>query len=620
MLLQAGWNLSFISSRVSDMSEVSVVDTALHGTLGLWSSILPPQTRWIADLYSYAARSGHCRLIASVCRTFGIGLVQIRLPQLIAGCAALWLLAWLTIDQRMPFLVSMGLLGYGFSFFFYRTIVSAREEAFVLLAICLNAAWLLRPRSRLFSVFCGCAAMAAFAFHPNAIFLEVALPACFLFHYRRQMEQYAFPGLWWLVGASIGIQYVLHVMDWDRALLYFLVPHFSLGFTTIPPIVRFFRDPIHLFFYPFAAMGSPEACVNPWQRDMVGCLVAGIVSQLRRYSKLSEPARALLLLGGTIFIVWATVSCSPTHFYQIYFLPFFLIQTLLFVHETWSGRFQIDAYDWILLVFAQVLLHQAYLPTSEMGVASLLAIGLLPGVLFLSARPLILLSGLLLTSLVCNPEFLVIMPHTLRYLFSYRPWYAVGITLSTCFFLLANRYPRIILPKNFRAMTRFSFGALIVSVLFANAITDLKVFRQTAQEAHFSSHDLQRLALLRHEQRLIGPMALYVYEPTIAFQAHEALFHSQALYNLRFDYVVKSMARFRPSMILLPSASWPDLQIVMAQNPGLVKQWSREPVLDCPLGSFVPVRIAFDRDALRTWSRDFGVIRAQKVKYDRSNR
>src|SRR5579862_6760140 len=87
--LLVGWNYFWIESRVIGFDETAIIDTALHGTLGHWSALLPPETRIVSDMDSHATRSGHCRMMEYLCHIFGIGVVQIRLPGLIAGCAAL---------------------------------------------------------------------------------------------------------------------------------------------------------------------------------------------------------------------------------------------------------------------------------------------------------------------------------------------------------------------------------------------------------------------------------------------------------------------------------------------------------------------------------------------------
>jgi hypothetical protein len=605
--LQALWALSAITLRPVEFDEVSIVDTALHGGLESWRRILPQEVRVLSDQMSHATKGGHGQIIKWVCRNFGVGVLQVRIPQVIAGLASLWILLWIALRYRLPLLVGYGLIASGFSFPFFYILISARQESFVLLAACLQAAWLLgRQRSRWLSGIMGFVAMTSISFHPAALFIVLAVPMTFLGLYRRELDQRA-AAVWWIVGMMIGLQVVFAVVDWDRALLYLYAAASPQAASAHPPLLRFWSSPLSLLFHPFDLLDRPDDIITTWYHAALGCLFAGVLCQWRRRRDLTVSEYGLLFFSTIIFLNWALLSCSETAAYLVYFLFLFLMEMLFFLHGVWTNRFRLDASDVIIFGVIQLLMHQNYMSYREMAGVSVILIGVLPGLLRLPWK--VLRWAVFSAALVFlhAPDFPVILLTYLKLNFYQHPLLTsaiIGLIGVLCYLISA---PDTEGNHWVRAKPRL-FGALVISVWILHIGMDRAPLGSSRPTARMPEPTQGPWASYRAERRLVGPQILVIDEPSMALQAIEALTVSRQYYGLRIDYVVKSLAAYRPSLIVCSQYEWQELRRFITNHPAYFESVICEPDIITPQAAYIPVRIRFNRKAVQRSGRDFGVL------------
>lgn len=569
--LLCGAHLATLKTPMPDSDEPAFADFALHGELSHYKELLPPGQRIFLDGYGFGLSPGQMAVLRASLTRLGVGLFQLRLPSLACGLASLGLLLWLSVRLEASWWCRLALLLFGASVDFFLSTHNARSESMVMLVMVLNMAWLLLEGGRATALLAGLLATAAFLLHPQAVLFWISFPILAWVKEGRSLPRSA-RYYWWATGAAAGLVVILYSVDVDQFSRYLQLQTivYRSAFVSPPALIRYHWNPA-------AALNGELALFfrvlswGPWHSWLLGGMLTAACLQLRRFRDLPPNDRLVLVAALSLVVAHGFLRASATINYVLIFYPWWVWLFAQTAYRLHKGTLALDAADWFIA--ACVLLMIAF-KSGDAAAAALfaaLAIRLAAEYRAKPAANAVFWLGFLALLFFGLGSALPGFAGLWRPLLFRSPLLAAGLALLP-WVVLAVGPGGAVSVRETALDSRKVMAGLLVAVFCLDYSSELT--RNYSRVKWTRAHQVlvDRFAELRDEPRIVGPMILWLYEPTLRLQCLDNVLMTWPRLE-SFD-PLPAMTAYRPSLILWPRADVPRL---MALSRRLRPRWTLTP-------------------------------------------
>lgn len=524
-----------------------LADYAMHGRVLMKAFLHPPGLSYRYKNDDFGDKTGLLWVLRQSMERFGIGIVPLRIPALIASQAALLILLWAARRTRLPNACLISLLLFGTTHLFFMTTHSARPEAELFLATAANFAWLILEGGRLASLLVGFLATIVLIFHPGAIFLCASMPLLII---SKGKQGWISPAsAWWLIGALAGGLIAINNFDITQAVVSLRLDYFLVGSSHVKPmpLLAWKTDLMGMLMHLLSLLGRPLifSPVNHCDHLFFYCAMIAIVWQIRRWRSLSPPNRSLLLFTVVYLTAYGLLTGSENGLYNLYLHPWLWLNAFLVATALWKREMALDSNDYVLATAMLAVLLSLFSDVRAMFIVDVLLLRILTGHREKKVFNILLIG--IFAVFVLNFDWLIQTAFYMRYLVQFRPWFLMSIL--TVPWLATKVSPRGLELRQFNIglPARLIAAAFAILVCF-RLVIDLRSNISEIQNSRSSSFQML-LSKLRRQTRIIGPGELWLYAPMIPFQDTDEIFNCK---RFRFPVnLAERFMRYRPSYILI---------------------------------------------------------------------
>jgi hypothetical protein len=424
----------------------------------------------------------------------------------------------------------------------------------------------------------GALAALAATFHLAAVLLFAVI---FLLMARTGRELSREPRYaWYALGFLLGAPAALELMDADSLGRYF----------------QFFKD-IDLNAASVAGRGGDVWTIgeNLFVRLVPGTqspmfaagLIVAFLWRARRYRELSEVERTFLWIGGGFWAAYVGLSPKSQAAYLLYSLPWLYVIFFHVLDDLRRGKLRPDPTDFLLAACAGAA---CFVSRPHFGAL------FLGGSIFF-VRLLIAGRAAPLRHVAAATGFLVLLVWHRGDAFAQIGYLAAYLSENRLpFLLLALLWPFVlrITPGGIalrgitEPQTALVAGALLIAGTFQSAAAGARLISRSRAAAQCGEECRKTLSRLRGQERVLAPMALWLYAPDARFQDAEILFHGSRLVPMR---PLQFITDYDPTMILLDETQWEKLQTLAEASRSHRVEVRIDRPLPSPLGTLYEGRV-----------------------------
>jgi hypothetical protein len=574
----------FIEHPIATMDEAAFVDYALHGKVLRWLAAFPPRSRFLGDYYGFGGCPFHIAVLRVLLRWFGPGLWQSRFPSLMAGWLALGIILWMLHRLRSSRWVITGVASFGLSYLYFLSIHSVRPDAFILLSLTLNVAWLVLEPAMWISLPMGWIAAGALGFHPAGLFTLLLIPLVGLIHEGKNIvRQPRFYG--WLMGAIIGFYYVQSSVNLDSVAVSWNIAS-RVGF--ISPIPLLHGNPWLPFCHFILFVSTKFQYQNALWPLLNATLFSSLCLQYRHRSQLGHTEKQLLDISLLLPLIYCFTTASSTRSYLVYIYPWMLLQMFLVVEHVYREDYEVSREDLMGVALIGITIGgSAYLLPRVSSFAFGAVAWALIGLIYLYFRMARYISKRLvfLSSTACLMYFLVYLatfPNTIPINVGWfiKFWQVSPVTFLLWVVITAGSFSGSLWK---RIQIELAIPRILVVLYLSFLILDLRAIAVYQIHADLEPSLNQMMQFISHDKRILGPLALSLYEPQSPVHSIEA-----TLFGENFGISSReSLIAYSTTAILWPESDRQKLVPLMETFPEDF-HWIR--IFNTPLGNYAYIQ------------------------------
>ena len=518
-----------------------IADYAANGFISHWRPAILPVFRMVENFSTFGFSPIYMKLTKYIFSIFHVGIWQLRLLSFIPGLASLVLFILLLKKLQLPEAAPMVVLFFMLSQLFFWATHVGRYEGLILLITMLNFFWLYNGESRFFSILCGLSAFIGWGIHSAIGFFFAVFPFAIFFKegwgFLRSRRYY-----WWMVGILLGALIVIPLLDTDNMVLYIRLEQGH--HLEIPPIFKWGLNLLSIFENSTQLL--VKTYVFPrWSKFFLGSLLTALVWQARRFRSLSKGEQSILTISLFYYLSYSLLTASVTTNYQLYLIPWLLINLFLVVNQIASRKTIIDWVD--IVLFILINLYCVFI--SDLRWFRI----------FLVVTPLIYFLGR------CSRSFILVfiglifglgdiylddIPFRCHMFFNMLPKYPDMVALLIGCMALAFVAGRITMkPIGWgKRWLNVIFSSYFIFVFAGKSVSDIYAIKNVVIKEDYSNEFLAFLSNVGSDERIVAPDPLWFNLRSSNFQGIEPMFIAQR-YWPGYD-PLSEIVRFNPKVIL----------------------------------------------------------------------